>query len=189
MGYTSAIVTYCNNIIDLYDIISPPMIADDWPPRIISRPGLPLWKPWGSMVFNVGNTLAAIDNYHLGMVYSTHEKNNDFGDGLSLGLPQHMSFPSHLFSKWNLELPKTFKTVLTGKIRHELESLWDNHIWRVHNLKAVSSSLYPLDVEQEKRQNTVDVHVGNSSPNMQMPSGSQTWLAGKFLIDFKLPFI
>ena len=155
------------------------MIVDDATWSSISPPGLPLWKPWVSMVFNVGNTLAAINNYHLGMVYSRHEKKNDFGDGFSLGLLQNISFPSHLFSKWNLELPKTFWTILKAKIRHKLESLWDNYIWRIHNLKAVSCSLYPLDLEQEKRQNTVDVHVGNSSPNMQMPSGIQTWLAGK----------
>jgi hypothetical protein len=68
---------------------------------IIHQPtGLSSLETMGvSMVFNVGNTLAAINNYHLGMVYSSHENNNDFGDGFSLGLPQHMSFPSHLFSK------------------------------------------------------------------------------------------
>ena len=56
------------------------------PPMIIHQPtGLEssLETMGVSMVFNVGNTLAAIDNYHLGMVYSSHEKKNDFGDGFS----------------------------------------------------------------------------------------------------------
>ena len=47
------------------------------PPMIIHQPtGLEssLETMGVSMVFNVGNTLAAIDNYHLGMVYSSHEK-------------------------------------------------------------------------------------------------------------------